>query len=95
MKKTVVLMLCAALILSVFGGCAAAPAETTAPETTAPAEASLSVGYGRVDITPKESVRLAGWPGSESRLSDSVTWPIYATCIAFTDGEGQTLLVFH
>ena len=44
MKKTLVLMLCAVLILSVFGGCAAAPAETTAPETTAPVEASLSVG---------------------------------------------------
>ena len=95
MKKGMALLVCAVMILSLFGGCAETPADTTASETTAPAEPALSVGYGRTDITPTEPVRLAGWPGSEARTSESVTWPLYATCVALTDGEGQTVLVFH
>ena len=53
----------------------------------------MKVGYSRVCITPTESVPLAGYGATSKRMSDSVTRDLYATCIAFTDGEGNTVLV--
>jgi len=54
------------------------------------------VGYGRVDITPTGSVYLAGL-GSEDppRYSQGITDRLYATCIAFTDKNGNTILMYH
>lgn len=50
------------------------------------------VGFGRVCITPKESVPLAGYGNTSKRMSQSVDSDLYTTCVAFTDEEGQTLL---
>ena len=54
----------------------------------------FSVGYARVDITPEESVPLAGYGNNMQRLSQGVLDPLYATCIAITDNTGNTLLVY-
>ena len=54
----------------------------------------FSVGYARVDITPEESVPLAGYGNNMQRLSQGVLDPLYATCIAITDDAGSTLLVY-
>ena len=94
MKKAIALLLCAVLFVALFG-CTSGGTETTAPETTAAAEPSLSVGFGRVDISPRESVPLAGWPNADNRISASVNEPLYGTCVAMTDGNGTTVLVFH
>jgi len=57
------------------------------------ANQSLSVGYARVDITPEESVPLAGYGNSMQRLSQGVLDPLYATCIAITDSDGHSVLL--
>ncbi len=57
-------------------------------------EEPLSVGYARADITPSESVPLRGFGNTSQRMSRRVLDPLYATCIAFTDAEGETALVF-
>ena len=54
----------------------------------------LNVGYGRTDISPKESVPLGGYGNSAKRLSVSVLNPLAATCLAFTDEKGETALVY-
>ena len=54
---------------------------------------SLSVGYARVDITPAESLPLAGYGNTMQRLSQGVLDSLFATCIAITDGNGSTLLL--
>lgn len=54
----------------------------------------LSVGYAKVDITPRESVYLTGYGNDALRCSDNVLDPLYATCLAFTDEEGSTALVY-
>jgi len=54
----------------------------------------LSVGYARIDITPEESVPLAGYGNNMTRLSQGVLDPICATCIAFTDSCGNSLLLY-
>jgi len=96
MKKTLSLVLCMLLVLTIFGGCGpqAGAGETTAEATQPEAPVSLSVGFGRGDITPRATVPLGGLKDSISRLSDRVRDPLYTTCIAFTDGAGNTAMLF-
>lgn len=53
------------------------------------------VGFGRVNITPRESVPLGGYGNTSKRLSLSVLSELYATCVAFSDSDGSTILLFH
>ena len=57
--------------------------------------ASLRAGYARRCITPLESVPLGGYGNTSARMSDSVLSDLYSTCIALTDSEGSTVLLFH
>ena len=51
------------------------------------------VGFARTDISPTESVPLAGFGRSSTRMSVGTSDPLLATCLAFTAGE-ETVLVF-
>ena len=95
MKKVFSLVLCLLMILSLFTGCGSEPqpTETTTPTTEAPSGPILQVGYGRVDITPEYSVPLGG--RHDEVFSEKVINRLYATCIAFTDNTGNTVLVYH
>ena len=53
----------------------------------------LYVGAARVDISPAESVPLAGFGRSSGRMSEGVSDPLTATCLAFSQA-GETVLVF-
>lgn len=55
----------------------------------------LLAGFNRVDITPAESVPLAGFGSTSNRMSQTVLSPLYATCLALTDESGDTVLFFH
>ena len=54
----------------------------------------MKFGFGRTDITPLESVPLAGYGNDTSRYSDSVDYRLYATCLAFADEEAAPVLVY-
>ena len=82
MKKRICLFLALVMVL---GLCACAQKE----EPPAP----LEVGYSKVDITPILGGGLDGYSDSSSRRATDVVEPIYATCIAVTQGE-QTILLF-
>ena len=56
-------------------------------------ESTFTAGYSRVDITPTESVPLAGYGNTMQRLSQGVLDPLFATFIALTDSENNTLLL--
>lgn len=53
---------------------------------------SLKVGYAKIDITPSESVPMAGMGNSSQRKSEGILEPIYATCLAVSDVCGNTAL---
>ena len=57
-------------------------------------EKALKIGYGRVDITPEEHVHLTGYGNDAIRLSEEIRDKIYGTCLAFTDGQDNTVLLF-
>ena len=83
------------LVIGLFSGCGGEkPVETTQPSETEPAHV-LKVGYSRVDITPKESVPMRGLGSSSERKSEEVIDPLYATCVAFSDETGNTILLYH
>jgi len=93
MKKLLCLVLCLLMVLSVFAGCnAGGSGETT---EAAPVTHTLSVGFGRSDITPAESIPLHGLGNPPGRMSTEVKDHLYATCIAFTDESDNTVLMFH
>ena len=51
------------------------------------------VGYARVDITPTESVPLAGWGRTSQRMSRCVRDELYASCFTITDENDTTVIL--
>ena len=51
-------------------------------------------GFARVDITPDYPVPLGGYGNSSQRFSQKVLEPLTASCVAFSDGDGNTVLLF-
>jgi len=58
-------------------------------------EEMIKVGFGRTDITPEGAVPMGGYGNPRMRFNEEVRDPLYATCIAFTDAEENTVLLFH
>ena len=54
----------------------------------------LFVGFGRADITPLEPVPLRGYGNTSRRISRIVIDRLKATCLAFSDDAGSTVLAF-
>ena len=54
----------------------------------------LRAGWGRVDVTPTESVPLHGYGNTERRMSQGNLDTLYVTCIAFTDEQENTVLLY-
>ena len=54
----------------------------------------VKVGYARTVITPDAPVPLGGYGNTETRISEGFLEYLYATCIAVTDQEGNTALLF-
>lgn len=82
MKRTLVLLVVVSVLLSL---CACGGTQQQ--------ETQLQVGFGRTSITPKNSVPLAGYGNTSTRYSKEVLNELYATCIAITDAQGNTILL--
>jgi len=54
----------------------------------------VQIGYSRHNMTPDYPVPLAGFGNSSTRMSQGWVVPICATCVAFTDDTGSTVLMF-
>lgn len=91
MKKKFLRCLSLLVMVVLLVGCAL---ESGDNEKTEPQKAHvMKVGYARVDITPKEPLPLAGL--MTTRYPETTRDPLYATCIAYTDESGNTVLMFH
>lgn len=83
MRRILCLILCLFITSALFAGC----------QKNEAAEPTLFVGYARADMTPEYSMPLAGF--GDNRPSTEVLDPLYITCIALKDGEGNTFLMYH
>lgn len=89
MKRIVCLLLSTLLMFGLFAGCGQEQEGQTGNETVA----AFSVGYGKADISPETSVYLIGFGEDHAdRMSTGVAEHLYATALAFTDAEGETVL---
>ena len=88
MKKliSVLLTLCVLLGLCACGG-------SGTGDTDQPQAPVLQAGYGRENITPDSPVGMGGYSDAETRKSGVVLDYIYATCVAFKDGD-TTILIY-
>ena len=106
MKRRIVpLFLALVLLLSACSGglqttetgAANDQSETLSRETGKSGEhnaAGFCVGYGRADITPTNSVPLAGLGNTDYRMSEKILDKLYATCIAVRDADGEMVLLY-
>ena len=94
MKKIVSILLIAVLLLGLCACGAASGAEGGAAETTAAASGGFRVGYGKADITPDGPVAMGGYGKADQRISKGVLSYLYATCIAITDADDNTILIY-
>ena len=91
MNKLISFILCVLLVIGIFAGCDLGGGDAADGQTGV-----FSVGYGSVDISPYDlSVPMSGYGDTLTRYSTEVVNPIYATCVAFRDANGNTLLQFH
>ena len=55
----------------------------------------LKVGFGRIDIMPQEHVELGGYGNGPHRVSTHVLDTLFASCVAITDEQDNTLLLIQ
>ena len=55
----------------------------------------FSAGFGRGDITPTTTVPLGGYGNSSYRMSQNILDPLYATCFALQDENGERMLIYQ
>lgn len=86
-KKLICLALAVLMVLSLCA-CGGGGGEKTEKA------GSFRVGYGRADMTPNIPMPLGGYGQSEKRIHTEVEEPLMATCVAITDEEDETVLLF-
>ena len=101
MKKTISLLLVLVMVLALCAcGTSTTPGAdgTAAGGETAAADSNgtgtFRVGYGKENITPDGQVGMGGYGRSDLRLSTGVLSYLYVTCVAITDADDNTLLLY-
>jgi len=77
-SAVLIILMLFSLCLSGFAACGSPPKE-------------LRAGFAMADITPEDSVPLAGYGNSTSRMSQGSLDPIYTTAIAISDGYSTVI----
>ena len=102
MKKFISLMLALVLMLTLVacGGASDGKEGATGGKDGAAAgkdgaaAGGFRVGYGKADITPEGPVGMGGYGRSDQRISTGVLSYLYVTCIAITDADDNTILIY-
>ena len=95
MKKIIAIVLVMMLTLGLLACGASAPAGEGGGETGgASANGGFRVGYGKANITPDGQVGMGGYGRSDQRLSTGVLSYLWVTCVAISDAEDNTILVY-
>ena len=101
MKKTIALLLVLVMAISLCacgkastGSNAGSEAGTNAGTEAAGAAGGFRVGYGKENITPDGQVGMGGYGRSDQRLSTGILSYLYVTCVAITDADDNTILLY-
>ena len=92
MKKLAIIFLCVIMALSLLA--CGSTGDNGAAQTTAAAQTNeFSVGFGRVESTPSMGISLQGYDKAADRKCTSVLDPLYITCVAIRDDQGNTAIL--
>lgn len=98
MKKIISLLLVMVLVLGLCACGEKKPAAKTPAETGKAPEGKLLVGFGRSDISisPSDGIDLVGYGGNGTPPTKmtGIMDRVYGTCIAITDSDGNTALIY-
>lgn len=94
MKRILSLILTVIMVLALTA-CGGKTAETTASNITDAYKGEFRVGFGKVNITPEYSLALQGYGNIEKRMSQGFLDYIYTICIAISDNDNNTVLLFN
>ena len=96
MKKVLSILLAMVMLCSLFAGCGGGEGVASGEKLADVKFDAFAVGFGKADITPDytTSISLVGNNDHNTRLSTGVLEPLMATCVAFTDTDGTTVIVF-
>lgn len=90
MKKILSIAIIVVLVLGLLGCTEKDKGQAQAQEPT-----EFSVGYCRVNITPEERVALGGYSNPAFRTLENIIDDMYATAVAFSDGQGNTVIMIN
>ena len=94
MKKIISVLLVLVLVLGLMACGASEQTGGNADTTAAPENGGFRVGYGKENITPDGPVGMGGYGRSDQRISNGILSYLYVTCIAITDADDNTILVY-
>ena len=89
LQRFLCVLLAFVLLLSMVGCSKSGADETSGNDTQV---TGFRVGYGKADITAKESVPLAGSSNTLTRMSTGFDSYLYTMCVAITDDKDNTVL---
>lgn len=95
MKRILAIILTFCLVLS-LAACGASDAGTAGDEGGATGGSNAGgfrVGFGREDITPKDSVPMASYGNAKDRMSEGIYSYLYINVLAIDDGTNTMLLM--
>ncbi len=95
MKKVMAMLLAVIMLLGLCACGTSAPAGEGGGSGDAASEnGGFRVGYGKYNITPDGQVGMGGYGRSDQRLSTGVLSYLWVTCVAISDAEDNTILVY-
>ena len=89
MKKWISMLLLTAIFMS-FAACNSSSNE----DKKDPYAGQFRVGYGQATMNPVESVPLGGYGNTSTRKSQTITDDMFIRCIALTDENDNTQLIY-
>ena len=93
MKRLFSILLALCLLLS-LAACASGSGSAESADTEAGGQSQrggFRVGFGRMDVTPKDSVPMASYGNARQRMSEGIFTYLYINVLAIDDGENTML----
>ena len=95
MKRMITVVLAVSLVFALFG-CTGDKKAKNPYAGKDVEDTGFSVGFGQVNITPMDySVPIGGYGNTSRRMSQGFMNYMYTTCVAMTDKDGNTILLFN